>query len=121
MNRKLRTVIASLVAVSAAAAIVPMASAAPAPLGGLGEIATLAPADGVTIARPNDGRYSKSAEAKRKAHAQACADLYLMFDFYVNEAVELSELGLTETGNEALDNATKASDSAKQIGCGWAK
>lgn len=98
-----------------AVAIVPLAAAAPAPLAGLGEIVTLAPAGSVSTARRSDGRYSKSAEAKRKAaHAQLCADLKLIRE------LALEQYAASGSGDE-FNTALKSRDDARKQGCGWAQ
>jgi hypothetical protein len=123
MNRKIPTAVASLAtAFTVAVAVVPAASAAPVPPpSGLGKITSITPSGGRTIAKQNDGRYSKSAEARRKAFRRLCSDLKLMYETNLDTALAEDEKGNEAASSQAVEEGMAAYDTAKKARCSWAQ
>jgi hypothetical protein len=74
-----------------------------------------------TIARPNDGRYSRSSEALKKAHQRACADMKLLHEASREVSHEAFKNKDDRVFYSEAAKAQKAEDDAKQIGCSWAQ
>jgi hypothetical protein len=116
---KLRTTIAILAAAFALVAVVaPVASASLIPGTSLGDtlVAQTSTSTTGTVARPNDGRFSRSLEAKRKAFA--CGIQQLIFDQAIQEVKEWNDAydhaQTTEEQNHALDERQSALETAQQ-------
>ena len=69
-------------------------------------------------ARPNDGRYQKSAEAKRKQ--RQCAGLHDAFKVETSAFDEAHLKGDEAAAGKALDDAYATFNTAKKAGCSWA-
>jgi hypothetical protein len=88
--------------------------------GGTSMGCTFSPTTG-TIAKPNDGRYKRSAEALKKAHQRACADMKLLRDAGQDAMGDAFLAGDKEKGYDEDEKADRAEADAKKMGCSWAQ
>jgi len=72
-------------------------------------------------ARPNDGRYQKSQEAKRKKLQKKCDDLHSSYDnlgILFDQEIAQHDVSSASSTLIALSDIK---DQAAKSGCGWAK
>jgi hypothetical protein len=74
------------------------------------------------VARPNNGRYQDSAEAKRRRETLH-SDLQLIHEQPFADAdaeAEREKNGKSKAWGEDIDTALKSHDDAIKVGCSWA-